>query len=226
MALLPPFQAALDARPPRIWGVRLTPLTLGHCLLLDALGIDTDLWKATRGTVATPDQLGLAVWVCALPWTEARRRLADWPERRLHRAMARLGRRMARAGRRQASAGHVRSGYVQGLDRFVQYLDAYLAGPDRFTDGKGTAHRRGPWPLLVAAALGKGSAEPTLRALDLPAGWALCLLASARIIEGDESWFSDVDYALAEAAETPPGTRDSGLGIGEEAPGVVPGLDG
>jgi len=223
MALLPPFQAALDARPPRIWGVRLTPLTLGHCLLLDALGIDTDLWKATRGTVATPDQLGLAVWVCALPWTEARRRLADWPERRLHRAMARLGRRMARAGRRQASAGHVRSGYVQGLDRFVQYLDAYLAGPDRFTDGKGTAHRRGPWPLLVAAALGKGAAEPTLRALDLPAGWALCLLASARIIEGDESWFSDVDYALADSvAAAVPQSGNADV----EAPGVVPGLDG
>jgi hypothetical protein len=205
----------MDAAPPRIWGVRLQPLSLGHSLLLDALGVDVDLLRASRGAVATPDQLGLAVWVCSMPWRTAHARLHGWSARRLRRALTRLGRRMARAGGRQAPAGQgrVRAGFVQGLDGFVQYLDGYLANPERFTDGKGIAHRRGPWPLLVAAALGKGAAEPTERALDLPAGWALCLLSAGRIVEGDESYFSDLDYSLRSEAES----RAAGRPATEEA---------
>lgn len=204
MAVLPPYQAAIDAAPPVLFGRRLRPLSLGHSYLCDALGADLDLLKSTRCAGWPLDTIGLASWVCSQPWRVSLHRMRTESPRRLQRELRRMGAKLGRGHRDPGPA------IKSAVDSFLGYLDAYLVIPDRFSDAKaGASALRAPWQTLVAAALSQGRPSEYEAAMEMPLGEAVGLYAATCVLQGDRSWFSAIDYELAATA---PVTRASSPG--------------
>ena len=131
------FVNAAFGRCPAMYGRKLHPLTLGHCLILDHLdNVALYLPKPSNNALV------VAAWICSQPWHEAQSKIM----RGIYAHDIQVWGHLAR-----------KTKYGTELKKWRQYRETYFRFPDRWIDEKETKSRSkcAPWQYRIAAALMK-----------------------------------------------------------------------
>jgi hypothetical protein len=174
------YSQAYSAIPPRVLGVQLLPLSLGHALLLESIAS-----PLMRGADAGAGDLARAVWICSRPASELRGRPLD------SRTVEKAWRRWVRA------AGEC--DVVQEMAVFVEYYAAFCRAPERWevADGKPV---KAAWPYAIAVAIRPLFASMD-EAFDQPVGHACCLKAAMDALAGDTSLMDETERTMRDSLE-------------------------
>ena len=175
---------AIWAKPPRVMGRQLLPLSCAHVYVL--MSMESPFF--TDGDVGVGD-MALAVWVCqqrAFPFDTINTAFRS----------GRLDKRMRRWGARYNLLGLARD-----RETFGEYLLVNLQAPERFFSDKAPPRpARVEWPMAVVVANIR-TGIPEDRAWNMPMPLASLYKLTAGYLDGDDSLKSADEERISEIAE-------------------------
>jgi len=168
-------------KPPKVAGIRLRPLTLGHIDVLCGIGN-----PVADGKAPDVEHLASALFVCSRDWKNAAGQIRSG---RALRWMRRIGRRFGNFGLAEAKAV---------FDAFAEYMEVYSMAPPRWEKGGETNPARVPWHLCIFSAIQEKTNFQPLETWDMPVARAFELFAAICANAGDDSLVSLAEMDLFE----------------------------
>jgi len=165
----------------RAFGVRLLPLTLRHCYLFDALGTALPFHPAPDAI--TLEDAGLVCYVCSRPGLDTIRDIETGTVFGQVRKLLRAGRKTRKTG----PGEHIKA--------VGEYLTHYTERLNRVNTGGGKTPKV-HYAVKLAWVLMQHMTEA--QAWDMPLPRALCYVAAANEMQGDDGYLSERDEYMAQ----------------------------
>ncbi len=165
----------------RVAGKRLVPFTLAHADVL--CGIKSPLYS---GSVESPEDLAVALFVCSRTADKARRQIRSG---RAVRILNRMGRTFGRMSRERIR---------EIFSVFRDYLATYSAAPPRWESGEPGSVQRAPWHLSLFCMIHEHTNLTAGETWDLTVSRALELCAVIVSNLGDKGLVSPSEMELFE----------------------------
>ena len=193
------YKNAWLVEPPRVLGVQLLPLSIGHAYLLEAY--DSPL---VEGGTARIGDLAFAVWICSRTFRRCLSGLRD--SKKTTKTCRRWGRRTRRLD------------YKDELAVFKAYGRAYFDAPERWESKGGSKQSGVEWTFMLAWAMSGGRIDPRTHAdiWDVPVNMALAYNAARLTLGGDDTFVSEDVRKLIDSGGQPEGPgQDSMIDFGD-----------
>lgn len=172
--------AFLLKQPPVCLGRRLLPFSLGHSLVLEAIGS-----PVLGAGECAPGDLAVAVMVCAQPATDLSKPLD----------FAKTAQNFREWGKSCDLAQ-----FKDDLDAFRAYVAEFCTAPERWSSGGAGRGPRAPWQYTIVTALRQHLKLGYNEAWNCPVNRALADYAALGEALGDESLISEEEKAEIEEA--------------------------
>lgn len=163
------YPVNLFAEAPRVVGVKLRPFSLGHSLLLDAVGS-----PFVRGGLPTDADFAMVLMLCSVSFDKGR----EW----VSKGRVPLRFRMVAFWLAVASRAYGDRQYT----KLTEYLENYSTTPERWSPDSGAGGKmpKNQWQFVAHAVLCSDYADAS-GIWDIPLGMAICYTYAKAELEGE-----------------------------------------
>ncbi len=176
------FERAFAPSPTfNVYSRDLRPLSLSHCLLLEAVG--SPILHDPSAT--TPDDVLLAAYLCSLPAGAAWQAVNEGVDAPSIQAWGEAWASNAVVGDESST--------------FARYLEHYLTAPRRWRSGSSSV--KTPWEIFVCAGLMRELHLDEAEAWEMPVNRALAYWATTAEHAGDDSILTEDEAQRVDAME-------------------------